>query len=224
MRKEQDMGGKRYPPTEQIEALQKFVSERIYALQREYLGKNGSGAHARAVLAQLRRGSLANMPAWTQVDDDFFEKWPVAVLGEPENNAKAVNAVDGVLRIFALHQQSQHAYGVAGGSDDNDGQKGSRPLSFGRACKLISQGDNTAKNVRLRMEQVRQAPDFETTIRRMLLLVRLMKSSRVRIAIDYGHLVSDLYRIQYPAVAQDVFNEWGLQYFHSSKSDSEHQK
>lgn len=219
MRKEQDMGGKRYPPKEQIEALQKFVLGRIYSLQREYLGKSGSGAHARAVLARLRRGSMTNTPAWTQVDDDFFEKWPVIVLGEPEDNTKAVNAVDGALRIFALHQQSQHVYGVAGDVDGDE--KGSRPLPFGRACKLISQGDNTTKNVRLRMEQVRQALDFETAIRKMLLLVRLMKSSRVHITIDYGRLVSDLYRIQYPAVAQDVFNEWGLQYFHSAKSDSE---
>lgn len=219
------MGGKRYPQKEQFAALRTFTQKRVLSLQREYLGQGGSAAHARAILARLRRGSMTNTPAWAEVDDDFFEEWPVPVLGEPENNLKAVSAVDGALRIFALHQQSQHVYGVAGGaSADDDKDQKHKPLPFGRACKLISQGDNTTANVRLRMEQVRQAPDFETAIRRILILVELMKSAKARIVIDYGRLVSDLYRIQYPATAEDVFNEWGLQYFHSSKSDSESEK
>lgn len=219
------MHGDKYPRAEEVAALQKFTLKRIRSLQRMYLGESGnSGAYARQVLAVLRRGPSARTYPWMIDDGSFFDDWPSEVLGKVGDNEKATNAVDAALHIYAVHQQSQHSYGVSGKARKQGEESGEKLVSFGRACKLMTQGDNSTLNVRTKLLQIERASSFKEIVHRMMWMVQLMKASKVKIILDYSQLVRDLYRLQYPAVAHDVFMEWGLQFFRSSTAEAQHGK
>lgn len=200
------------PSPTRASAVGEYVERKIGALQKGILADN---SNARATLSRLRRDINGSSTNWMVIGNDIYSDWPVQFLGNPDDDALAVKAVTSALGLYALHQQSQ-SYGVAQLRQDDEPS-----ISFGRACRMIGcnnganpQGEATNNGVTRRLSAAEAAPTFEGKVWFFRALIRLMRSDDNRITLNYRDFARDLYLIQQPGNASQVFQRWSCDFFY----------
>ena len=200
-------------------AVGEYVEHKISSIQKGILADN---SNARATLSRLRRDINGSSTNWMIIGNDIYSDWPVEFLGNPDDDALAVNAVVTAFGLYALHQQSK-SYGVAQLRKDDEPS-----VSFGRACRMIGRNnranpqDGAVNNgVTRRLGAAEAAPTFEGKVWFFRALIRLMRSDDSRITLNYRDFARDLYLIQQPESASQVFQRWSCDFFYRTPSNKD---
>lgn len=192
-------------------AIGRYVNGKIIALQRGFLAENPA---ARATLARLRADIDGRGTNWMDIGNDLYGDWPTESLGDPGRNPRAVAAVSTALGLYALHQQSKTTP-VA----QTDTQE-TRSVSFGAACRRIvadtgaPMDDDAAKGVVRRLSAAESAPTFDGVVWFLRALIMLMRASKRDISLDYRQFAQDLYLLQIPEYADQVFQRWSCDFYY----------
>lgn len=196
--------------------LARYVSKKIYGIQREYVTDNGSSPRGRATLARLRRDLDGTAPAWMLIGDELFTGWPED-LGQPDEDSPELIAAKFALELYAVHQQSKKEP-VAQSVESAQSYR----MTFGRACRRIEPDREKAKGILRHLRTVEKAPDFPGIVHGIRSLIVLMRKVDGRVVqIDYRDLVKDLYFLQFPDTRSSVFQRWGRDYFSSNVKPEE---
>lgn len=196
-------------------AIGRYVNGKIMPLQRGVLAENPG---AKATLARLRADIDGRGTNWMDIGNDLYGDWPTESLGDPDRNPRAVAAVSTALGLYALHQQSKTT-AVA----QVDTQE-TRSISFGAACRQIvadpdsGMNDDAAKGVVRRLSAAESAPTFEGMVWFLRALIMLMRASGRDISLDYRRFAQDLYLLQFPEYADQVFQRWSCDFYYRPAS------
>lgn len=182
------------------------VSRRVVDLQRRLLDRK-SGSLAVAQLAQLRRCSLDDPADSPDIWDLTLGELPIDLVGRGDQPSRGESAVHASIVLFALHQQSQdkpmHRSGVG----------------FGQAVRALAKargGEGPDKSTIQRFQQVGLASTATGRYTQLRSLVSLFRADEI--ALDYGRLAADLYRLSDPQQATSVLLQWGRDLHSNPKS------
>ncbi|AEB06540.1 CRISPR-associated protein, Cse2 family [Coriobacterium glomerans PW2] len=194
-----------------------FAARKIQILQRDYLGSGSRAAHARSVLAQLRRLHEPGSSTWIMAGRELFENWPELDLG-PSEETRALRAVATSFKFYAIHQQS-NTVGMSMPHKKKDGAQVPRrnPYSFGQACRQIDPDIDRSGAIRRRLASIEAAYDFEGIAYHMRGLIKLMSSKQI--GLDYFSLIKDLYLVQCDGLKDRVLIDWSRAYFGSLETE-----
>ena len=78
-------------------AVGEYVEHKISSIQKGILADN---SNARATLSRLRRDINGSSTNWMIIGNDIYSDWPVEFLGNPDDDALAVNAVVTALGLY----------------------------------------------------------------------------------------------------------------------------
>ena len=204
-------------------AVGAFAAGKIDRLQACLLGIAPGASAARAALARLRRLGTAADGGWMLVGDQLFESWPEDKLGQPMRGDKPTRellAVQAVLRLYGLHQQSQKSPMAMNGHDvGHAGYNG----SFGRACRRIEPDRESSGGVQRHLACIESAVDFDSALYQIQGLVLRLKNEGI--PLDYYVLAEDLYLLQFDALRGAVLARWAKDFhlFHLAEEDAEKQ-
>jgi len=187
-------------------ALTGYVGAKVLRLQGGYLDR-GRGDHSTAAgaLARLRRAVATEPGTEPGIWDLLFEGFPQELVGRGEEPSRAERSAHAALTLYAVHQQSQKSgMHVVG-------------RSLGTACGLLARNLAAGREVGADPGAVRrfQALGTSTSFSETLYHARglVMQLRGAQIAVDYGRLAADLYRLQHPARSDTVRLQWGRDFY-----------
>jgi CRISPR system Cascade subunit CasB len=162
-------------------------------------------------LARLRRsqpGNVSDPASWSVV----FGGTPAELVGRGEDPSRAEMAVHAALVLFAGHAQSA------------DGPRHVRGRRLGHAIGDLARADDPEGYadgaVARRFRSFASATTWTSAVRHLRGLISLMRSHRV--ALDYGVLAADLWRMQDPQGLRRVRLQWARDFHHlPSRSTAE---
>lgn len=188
--------------TSRAELIRTEVDRRVETLQRAYIDVNSKGnSQATATLARLRRCPADQPGSDPAVWEVTFGDLPEALLGRDEPSP-AERAIHAALVLFATHQQSQNVAVHVRGRSLGDAV---RRLAEARGAE----GAPDEPSMR-RLHQVVLTDDASGRLYHLRGLVTLFRAATPPVALDYGRLAVDLWRLFDPY--QDstiVVSQWG---------------
>lgn len=187
-------------------AVGAFAAGKIDRLQACLLGMAPGASAARAALARLRRLGTVADGGWMLVGDQLFESWPEDKLGQPMRGDKPTRellAVQAVLRLYGLHQQSQKSPMAMNGHDvGHAGYNG----SFGWACRRIEPDRDSFGGVQRHLACIESAVDFDGALYQIQGLILRLRGKGI--PLDYRVFAADLYLLQFDVFRDSVFARW----------------
>lgn len=177
--------------------LPHFVGGRIQRLQGGYLADQPA---ARAILAQARRAISQPIGANQEVWQFAFDGVDDDVLGRADQPAPVERAIHDSFCLYAVHQQSQREPMHRSG------------IGLGTAVRSLAsphEADSREKPVMRRFNALSTAVDHAEIRHHLQGLIQQFRSANI--ALDYGQLASDLFRLQYPSMRDGVRLEWARQ-------------
>jgi CRISPR system Cascade subunit CasB len=189
------------PVIDRYGLLLEFVTTRVLALQNAYL-RGGSGAAA--PLAVLRR-ALGTEPGADPAVWAYTLGLPEQLAGRGDEASPAERAVHYSLTLFALHQQSQ-PLGMQ-----------RRGQSIGTSARQLGRAINNEDAVRRRFTALGTASSLSEATTHARGLISQFKASKI--ALDYGLLAVDFFKLQDPRFADGVRLAWGRDYYRVQRED-----
>lgn len=198
------------PALPTVAVVEGHVRARVERLERAAIDK-GHRRHSATVadLARLRRASAAD-PSDPSVWEAVFADAPKQILGREDQLSRAERATHAALVLFATHIQS------ADGPRHARGQR--LGLAVGRLARTVDPEHYASSSVARRFKAFATATTFEQAVTHLRGLVTLLRSRGI--ALDYGALGADLYRIQSAEGLRRARLTWGRD-FHFVKSDTD---
>lgn len=169
---------------------------RVIGLQESFLAGHARGIRELARLRHVDAASPAADPAlWAMTLGGL----PASLIGHGDGPARAEYAIHAALALYAVHQQSQrqgmHRAGIG---------LGTAVRQVARSRGVGGEWDNGTVS---RFESLCRAQSHEVRVRQLRGLVTLMRGEGV--AMDYGRLAQDLYRLLAHANDSGVLLHWG---------------
>lgn len=172
------------------------TASRVMGLQESYLAGRAGGIRE---LAQLRHVDAASPAADPTLWALTLGGLPASLIGHGDGPARAEYAIHAALVLYAVHQQSQqramHRAGVG---------LGAAVRQVARSRAVGGEWDNGTVS---RFESLCRAQSHDVRVRQLRGLVTLMRGEGV--AMDYGRLAQDLYRLQAHSNDSGVLLRWG---------------
>ncbi|MFT4135342.1 type I-E CRISPR-associated protein Cse2/CasB [Microbacterium sp.] len=193
--------------------MQRFVEERVSALQRLYRANSSAGV---AALARLRRG-VGKQPT------DDLELFGLAVpeddtttarLHDPQwllpddETTEEERAAFAAITLYAVHQQSRRETSL-----HREG------YSFGRSARLLGKHSNASNAVRARFAAVGTATTWDETLYHARGLIQQFRQHSI--PLDYGRFARDLFDLQHPSRADRVRLRWGRDFYRVRRVDDD---
>lgn len=198
------------PETTEIsrgERVQRFVEERVSALQRLYRANSSAGVGA---LARLRRG-VGRSPA---ADLELFglalpEDARTSVrLHDPRRHLPDDTTTDeeraafAAITLYAVHQQSRREVAL---------HRVGRRFTFGQSVQSLGAKSNSPSAVRARFSAVGTAATWDETLYHARGLIQQFRQHSI--PLDYGRFARDLFDLQHLARADRVRLRWGRDFY-----------
>lgn len=195
------------PPSSRFQVVRHHVTSVVGRLQGEFLN---DVPRARADLAKLRRCAPDAAGTDPEVWSITLGGLPLELAGSGDAPSPGERAVHACLVLYAHHQQAHsdptHRAGPGLGA-------ATRALALAR-----STDDKLNDSVVQRLHQVGLATDWAGRLHHLRSLIVLMRGESPTIALDYGRLGADLYRLQNPHTASSVLLGWGRDLHRSQKN------
>lgn len=191
------------------EVVRDVTTSHIRDLQEGYLD---NAPFAVAALARIRRGAgrpVNSVPdLWGLTGTDALHEH-IDEKRQPDNLARAENAVNIAVTLWALHQQSRREarMHVPGGPQ------------LGRAVRaLMPSTDELDEPIRRRFVRVGAATSLDVLAQRLREIVLLLRQAGQ--PMDYGALAEQLYQWQQPGGRGTVHRIWGRNFHARRPADS----
>lgn len=174
-------------PTEDV--LGDAVARAAAGLQAAYLREEPNAVRAMAILRRDPDGRTSE--SWTEL----YSRMPESLYGAGDERSRAERCFALVLSLFATHQQGRQR------------QMHHKAVSLGSAVRqLMDDRDSEAPSMR-RFKTLGAASTWDGQVHHLRGLIGQLRAEDV--ALDYGQLARDLYRLQNPRTADSVRQRWG---------------
>jgi len=188
----------------------RYVSGKVYPLQKSYLKAGVGGSEVRATLARLRHLDGSGPSSWMMVGCELFSGLPEFGISAADDE-RAIRTIISALSLYAVHQQSKMlpmALELTAESEEDLKRSG----RFGRACRRCANLDPEGeKGITRRLAAIEAASDFDGIEYCIRALVLLLKAKDI--SLDYYALAHDLYLVQFDDRRDSVFIQWSRDYY-----------
>ncbi len=175
------------------------------------LAADPNDGRVRAQLAILRRGvgrTPGDIPEmWGLIFSDMDER----LMSQTNGPTREEWAIYTAITLYALHQQSKCI------KEKNMHQSGEENR-LGRAVARLIKNDEDRERVARRFNAFATASDMREAAHYLRGLIQLLRAAEI--PLDYVHLATDLYFIQFPQSAPNVRLAWGRDFYRIKPKDT----
>ncbi len=195
-----------------VAVLERHVRARVEALQMALL-QDDHHAHSATVarLARLRRVD-ADRPGDPAAWEVAFADLPTELLGRSDEPSRAERAAHAALVLFAAHIQS-----ADGRRHDNGRRLGLAVGALARSA-VVAQEDYATTAVARRFRAFATATTWAQALGHLRGLISQLRAHDI--AMDYGSLAADLYRMQTREGLRRARLQWGRDFHYLTTDDS----